>query len=65
VSQAEGALAQVQASIPVLEAGLDAAMNALDVMLGSGGCARSDQQPPGSLDHRESVVQRPRTYDVV
>lgn len=35
VSQAEGALAQVQASIPVLEAGLDAAMNALDVMLGS------------------------------
>jgi outer membrane protein TolC len=35
VSQAEGALAQVQASVPVLEAGLDAAMNALDVMLGS------------------------------
>ena len=35
VSQAEGALAQVQASVPVLEAGLDAAMNALDVMLGA------------------------------
>jgi NodT family efflux transporter outer membrane factor (OMF) lipoprotein len=35
VSQAEGALAQVQASVPVLEAGLDAATNALDVMLGS------------------------------
>ncbi|MEX3954987.1 efflux transporter outer membrane subunit [Trinickia sp. EG282A] len=35
VSQAEGALAQVQASVPVLETGLDAAMNALDVMLGS------------------------------
>ncbi|MEX3925015.1 efflux transporter outer membrane subunit [Paraburkholderia sp. BR10936] len=35
VSQAEGALAQVQASIPVLETTLDAAMNALDVMLGS------------------------------
>ena len=35
VSQAEGALSQVQASIPVLEAALDAAMNALDVMLGS------------------------------
>ncbi len=33
--QAEGALAQVRAAIPVLEAGLDAAMNALDVMLGS------------------------------
>lgn len=35
VNQAAGALARVQASIPVLEAGLDAAMNALDVMLGS------------------------------
>lgn len=35
VSQAEGALAQVQASVPVLEAGLDAAMNALDIMLGA------------------------------
>lgn len=35
VRQAEGALAQVQASIPVLESGLDTAMNALDVILGS------------------------------
>lgn len=35
VRQAEGALTQVQASVPVLEAGLDAAMNALDVMLGA------------------------------
>ncbi|NOV22163.1 TolC family protein [Cupriavidus necator] len=35
VRQAEGALAQVRASVPQLEAGLDAAMNALDVMLGS------------------------------
>lgn len=35
VNQAEGALAQVQSSLPVLETGLDAAMNALDVMLGS------------------------------
>ena len=33
--QAEGALAQVKASVPVLEAGLDTAMNALDVMLGA------------------------------
>jgi len=31
--QAEGSLAQVEAQIPVLEAGLDAAMNALDVLL--------------------------------
>ena len=35
VHQAEGALAQVRASVPVLEAGLDTAMNALDVMLGA------------------------------
>lgn len=35
VRQAEGALAQVKASVPVLETGMDAAMNAIDVMLGS------------------------------
>ncbi|TGN95743.1 efflux transporter outer membrane subunit [Burkholderia sp. USMB20] len=35
VRQAEGALAQVRATVPVLEAALEAAMNALDVMLGS------------------------------
>lgn len=33
--QAEGALAQVGSSVPVLETGLDAAMNALDILLGS------------------------------
>ena len=33
--QAEGALAQVRATVPVLEAGETAAMNALDVMLGA------------------------------
>lgn len=35
VRQAEGALAQVRASIPAMETALDAAMNALDVMLGT------------------------------
>ncbi len=34
VKQSEAAVAQVAASIPVLEAGLEAAMNAMDVMLG-------------------------------
>jgi NodT family efflux transporter outer membrane factor (OMF) lipoprotein len=33
--QAEGALAQVEASVPVMQSGLDAAMNALDVLLGT------------------------------
>lgn len=41
--QVEGALAQVRASVPVLEAGQDTAMNALDVMLGTQpGTHRSD-----------------------
>jgi NodT family efflux transporter outer membrane factor (OMF) lipoprotein len=39
VRQAEGALAQVQATVPVLESGLEAAFNAIDVLLGS---------PPGT-----------------
>jgi NodT family efflux transporter outer membrane factor (OMF) lipoprotein len=34
MNQAEGSLTQAEAQIPVLEAGLDAAMNALDVLLG-------------------------------
>jgi NodT family efflux transporter outer membrane factor (OMF) lipoprotein len=33
--QAEGALSQVEATIPALEAGLDVALNAFDVLLGS------------------------------
>ena len=45
VRQVEGALAQVLASIPVLEMSLDTAMNALDVMLGS---------PPGT--HRAELA---------
>jgi len=45
VQQADGALAQVRASVPVLEAGLDTAMNALDVMLGT---------QPGT--HREELA---------
>ena len=45
VRQVEGALAQVRASVPVLEAGLETAMNALDVMLGS---------PPGT--HRAELA---------
>lgn len=46
VRQVEGALAQVRASVPVLETGLDAAMNALDVMLGA---------PPGT--HRAELAK--------
>lgn len=45
VRQTEGSLAQVQATVPVLQTGLDAAMNALDVMLGT---------PPGT--HRAQLT---------
>lgn len=45
VRQTEGALAQVEATVPVLRTGLDAAMNALDVMLGT---------PPGT--HRVQLT---------
>ncbi|PCF97583.1 efflux transporter outer membrane subunit [Vreelandella nigrificans] len=47
VNQTEGALAQVEAQIPVLEAGLDSAMNALDVLLGV---------PPGTYRREMSQV---------
>lgn len=46
VMQAQGALAQARASVPALEAALDAAANALDVMLGS---------PPGT--YRAELAQ--------
>lgn len=46
VRQAEGALAQVRASVPVLRTALDVSMNALDVMLGS---------PPGT--HQAELAQ--------
>ncbi|MGJ7497360.1 efflux transporter outer membrane subunit [Variovorax sp. RT4R15] len=48
--QAEGALSQVRASVPVLEAGLDAAMNALDVMLGAApGAHRAELEQAGVI----------------
>lgn len=50
VRQAEGSLAQVEAQIPVLEAGLDAAMNALDVLLGvQPGTYRAELTPASSI----------------
>ncbi|PKX81495.1 RND transporter [Pectobacterium peruviense] len=45
VRQTEGTLSQVQATVPVLQTGIDAAMNALDVMLGT---------PPGT--HRTQLA---------
>ncbi|SAI37832.1 outer membrane efflux protein [Bordetella ansorpii] len=48
--QAEGALSQAQATVPALQAGLDAAMNALDVMLGEPpGTSRAQLAPPVAI----------------
>jgi len=44
VRQTEGELAQAEAAVPALQAGLDAALNALDVLLGT---------PPGT--HRDEL----------
>jgi len=50
VNQSEGSLAQVEAQIPVLEAGLDSAMNALDVLLGvQPGTHRAELSPAASV----------------
>ena len=49
VRQVEGALAQARAAVPVLEAGLETAMNALDVMLGTApGTHREELANPGA-----------------
>jgi NodT family efflux transporter outer membrane factor (OMF) lipoprotein len=59
VRQTEGALALVQATIPALQTGLDASMNALDVMLGV---------PPGTsraqLETAEPIPSTPRITDM-
>jgi len=50
VSQAEGALSQAQAAIPVLDASLDTAMNAMDVILGTPpGTHRAKLAVPGAI----------------
>lgn len=55
--QAEGALAQVKASVPALETGLDVAMNALDVMLGSPpGTHRADMLAEGEIPAAPQIV---------
>lgn len=54
IRQTEGTLSQVQATVPVLLTGIDAAMNALDVMLGT---------PPGThraqLSTSQAIPQPP------
>ncbi|MDP2870772.1 efflux transporter outer membrane subunit [Methyloversatilis sp.] len=55
--QAQGALAEVEAALPALEAGRDAAMFALDVLTGdTPGHWRAELEPPAALPRAPAVA---------
>jgi NodT family efflux transporter outer membrane factor (OMF) lipoprotein len=57
VRQAEGSLALVRATVPALETGLESAMNALDVMLGSvPGTHRAELAEPGAIPSAPQIT---------
>ncbi|PWW10657.1 efflux transporter outer membrane subunit [Mangrovibacter plantisponsor] len=57
VRQTEGVLEQVKATVPVLNNGLDAAMNALDVMLGTPpGTHRAQLAASGAIPHTPAIT---------
>lgn len=58
LQQAQGALAQVRASVPVLEAGLEAALNAMDVMQGAQpGTYRAELSAVASIPDTPGLAQ--------
>ncbi|UNK29781.1 efflux transporter outer membrane subunit [Serratia plymuthica] len=66
VRQTEGALAQVQATVPVLQTGLDAAMNALDVMLGTPpGTHRDQLTTPGAIPQAPQITSTGTPADLL
>jgi len=66
VRQTEGELAQVQATVPVLRTGLDAAMNALDVMLGTPpGTHRSQLALPGAIPQAPQITSTGTPADLL
>lgn len=66
VRQTEGALSQVQASIPVLKTGLDTAMNALDVMLGvPPGTHRSELEAVAPIPTRPKIASMGSPADLL
>ncbi|WP_105635272.1 efflux transporter outer membrane subunit [Cronobacter dublinensis] len=66
VRQTEGALAQVQATVPVLRTGLDAVMNALDVMLGTpAGTHRKELALPGTIPQRPQITSTGTPADLL
>jgi NodT family efflux transporter outer membrane factor (OMF) lipoprotein len=66
VRQAEGSLAQVEAQIPVLDAGLDAAMNALDVLLGTQpGTHRAELTPVAAIPMAPGISDAGAPADII
>jgi len=64
--QVEGSLAQVDAQIPVLEAGLDAAMNALDVLLGTQpGTHRAELTPVAAIPMAPAISDAGAPADII
>jgi NodT family efflux transporter outer membrane factor (OMF) lipoprotein len=64
--QVEGSLAQVDAQIPVLEAGLDAAMNALDVLLGAQpGTHRAELTPVAAIPMAPGISDAGAPADII
>jgi len=64
--QVEGSLAQVDAQIPVLQAGLDAAMNALDVLLGTQpGTHRAELTPVAAIPIAPGISDAGAPADII
>jgi NodT family efflux transporter outer membrane factor (OMF) lipoprotein len=64
--QVEGSLAQVDAQIPVLETGLDAAMNALDVLLGTQpGTHRAELTPVAAIPMAPGISDAGAPADII
>ena len=64
--QVEGSLAQVEAQIPVLESGLDAAMNALDVLLAvQPGTYRAELGPEASIPAAPGLAETGTPADMI
>ena len=64
--QVEGSLAQVEVQIPVLEAGLDAAMNALDVLLAvQPGTYRAELGPEASIPAAPGLAETGTPADMI
>jgi NodT family efflux transporter outer membrane factor (OMF) lipoprotein len=64
--QVEGSLAQVEAQIPVLETGLDAAMNALDVLLGTQpGTHRAELTPVAAIPMAPGISDAGAPADII